>query len=236
MATNDGQDFNTLNDHSQTPAGELVEGADGGHDARPANLGWTGWLISGSFHVIVLTMFGLIYWAVKEQEVDTPPVRVATIERPTEVEKTPVEQSLTPTTDQPLDVPEVADKPSPINNLDQPEADFSRETDIESDVPKGREEATADIETGGQAAFLAMGAGPGAAGAFGARTGGGKSRGLRKYGGTRASEQSVTSALEWFRKHQDLDGKWDPTGYAKNCAEDPKCEPCLLYTSDAADE
>ena len=226
MATNDGQDFNTLNDHSQTPAGELVEGADGDHDARPANLGWTGWLISGSFHMIVLIMFGLIYWAVKEQEADTPPVRVATIERPTEVEKTPVEQSLTPTTDQPLDVPEVADKPSPISQLDLPiEVQSESENDSDNSIKKGREEAVADAEMGSLSAFMAIGPGGGGSGMFGSRKGGDKRRALGKYGASPGSENAVTSALEWFRKHQDLDGKWDPTGYAKNCAEDPKCEP-----------
>jgi len=224
MAKKDDQEFDDQVD-DQNPDGELVEGEEEG-DSRPANLGWTGWLISGTFHVIVLMLFGLIYWAVKEEEVDTPPVRVASIERPPEPEKKVEDTTLTPT-ELPLDVPDATvDKPSPISQLDLPvDVQAERETDSDNPIPKGREEAVADAEMGSQGAFMAIGAGGGGSGMFGSRTGGGKRRAIGKFGGSKGSESAVTAALEWFKRHQDPDGKWDPTNYPKNCTEDPKCEP-----------
>jgi hypothetical protein len=51
-------------------------------------------------------------------------------------------------------------------------------------------------------------------GSFGQRTGGGRKLLLKRYGGTKATEHSVDSALRWLAYHQETDGHWDAKKYA----------------------
>lgn len=53
---------------------------------------------------------------------------------------------------------------------------------------------------------MAIGAGGGAAGMFGNRTGGGKKRALAQNGGTKVSESAAVSSLTWFKQYLRSDG------------------------------
>jgi hypothetical protein len=199
-----------------------VSPADG--DPAPRSSGWAGWLISFSFHVLLLFILWGIYWVVKEPDTETAPVRVAMIDPPPKQEdKRKTERALDPQVE--LNVEAEADKPAPITALELPVEDSQREEDHDDPVPKGREEAVADSEMGGSGAFMAVGAGGGSAGMFGARAGGGKKRAVGKFGGSRASENAVDASLRWFKKHQSPTGCWEHVKYHVNCTEDPKCEP-----------
>jgi len=133
-----------------------------------------------------------------------------------------------------LDIESKSDTVAPITQLDLPDETSSREEENDSPVPKGREEAVADSEMGGQGAFMAIGAGGGGAGMFGSRTGGGRKRAVGRGGGSKGSESAVDAALRWFKKHQSPNGMWDAEKYFQNCTEDPKCEPGSLagYSAD----
>jgi hypothetical protein len=213
------QDYEDQNDEVLDE--EQLEGEE--EESKKGN-GWAGWLISGTFHILLLFIMWGIYWVVKDPDTETPPVRVATIDPPPKKEEKPKTERTLETKVE-LDVEADADKPAPITALELPVEDSEREEDQENPVPKGREEAVADSEMGGSGAFMAIGAGGGSAGMFGSRSGGGKKRAIGKFGGSRGSESAVDAALRWFKKHQSPNGVWDNEKYFTNCTEDPKCEP-----------
>jgi len=215
------QDYDDPNDEELLDEEQLEGEEDQG---KKGSLGWTGWLISGGFHALMLLIMMGIYWVVKEPVSETPPVRVVTIDPPPKKEEKPkMERQLE--TKVTLDVDAVSDKPNPITEVTVPVTDSEREEDSDNPNPKGREEAVADSEMGGQGAFMAIGAGGGSSGMFGSRSGGGRKRAIGKYGGSKGSESAVDAALRWFKKHQSPNGLWDAVNYYKNCTEDPKCEP-----------
>jgi Ca-activated chloride channel homolog len=82
-----------------------------------------------------------------------------------------------------------------------------------------------DMHMGGSGAFFAIGAGGGAAGMFGSRSGGGRKRAVGVGGGSKASESCVEASLRFLKKHQSADGSWDAVAYPANCTEMPQCEP-----------
>ncbi|MBA3708349.1 MAG: terpene cyclase/mutase family protein [Planctomycetes bacterium] len=203
---------------------EPVEDADDEGGQRRRGAGWAGWAISFCFHTLLIALMASIYFLVTVPEVDVPPVRVATIEPPPKKEEKPKEERTLQTEIQ-LEVEAESDHPNPISQLDLPVEISEREEESDSPVAKGREEAVADAETGGSGAFMAIGAGGGSAGMFGARSGGGKKRAVGRFGGSKGSESAVDASLRWFKKHQSPNGMWDFAAYPANCTEDPKCEP-----------
>jgi hypothetical protein len=210
----------TTEDPEELPPEQLEE--DDG-DTERGN-GWAGWLISGTFHVLLMFVMWGIYWVVKEPDVEVPPVRVATIDQPPKKEDKPkIERTLE--TQVELQVDADSNVPSPITEVQLPVEDTQREEEQDQPVAKGREEAVADSEMGGSGAFMAVGAGGGSAGMFGSRSGGGKKRAIGHFGGSRGSESAVDAALRWFKKHQSANGCWDHVNFFNNCTENPKCEP-----------
>jgi hypothetical protein len=184
-----------------------------------------GWGASAAVHISAIALMAGVYFAAKEMEKETPPVRVATIEAPPPKEDKKKEQrTLTEQVSLDVEAPE-SDNPSPVTALDVPVENAERETDNPSETPKGREEAVADAEMGGSGAFMAIGAGGGGSGMFGSRTGGGKKRAIGRGGGSKGSESAVDAALKWFKRHQSPDGSWVASSYWKNCTEGQKCEP-----------
>ena len=107
-------------------------------------------------------------------------------------------------------------------DLDVEVEEISTEDEEVSEVAeaKGREEAFLPRNRW-RRAFMAIGAGGGAAGAFGNRNGGGKAC-PQSFGGTRASESAVDAALRWFKRHQSM---WDIDGYPVNCTRWPQWSP-----------
>ncbi|MBA2482705.1 MAG: terpene cyclase/mutase family protein [Planctomycetes bacterium] len=197
---------------------------DAEQEARSMRGGWAGWLISVGFHLALIGVMSSIYFLVSVPEVDLPPVRIATIEPPPTPRETPKpERSLDVQVE--LEATSEAEIPTPISQLDLPVEVSEREEETDSPIAKGREEAVADSELGGSGAFMAVGAGGGSAGMFGARAGGGKKRAIGRFGGSKGSESAVDAALRWFKKHQSPSGAWDAEKHNQNCIEAPKCEP-----------
>jgi hypothetical protein len=48
---------------------------------------------------------------------------------------------------------------------------------------------------------------------------------LEKNGANKSSQKAVNDALEWFQKHQDPNGFWQPETYFNNCPVGTRCEP-----------
>jgi hypothetical protein len=198
-------------------------------DGQHKYAGVISWVVSGALHATMIMLMGTIYFLAKEPEQEIPPVRVQSIPSPPEKkeEKPKLERELLEPKVE-LDIAEQSDNPNPITQIEPVEDVTTREEETESDVAKGREEAVADSEMGGQGAFMAIGAGGGSAGMFGSRSGGGRKRAVGRGGGSKGSESAVDAALRWFKKHQSPNGMWDAEKYFQNCAEDPKCEPGSL--------
>ncbi|TVR43929.1 MAG: hypothetical protein EA402_08405, partial [Planctomycetota bacterium] len=102
----------------------------------------------------------------------------------------------------PLDVDETAPEGIAMAPLNPAKGPAPRDERL------GREEALSASESGGSGAFMAIGAGGGAAGMFGHRGGGGRWRALGIYGGSRASEGAVEAALRLFARIQEPQGHW----------------------------
>ncbi len=200
---------------------ELLE--EGEQEDQESNLGWTGWLISGGIHAILLII--LIYYVIgpKPEIFEPPATRVANIPPPPKEQEKPKERSLETKVE--INVVKDTETPSPITALDLPIETAQRDEDSDSPQPKGREEAVADSEMVGSGAFMAIGAGGGSSGMFGFRNGGGRKRAIGQHGGSRGSESAVEAGLRWLKKHQSPNGVWDVVNYPMNCTEDPKCEP-----------
>ncbi len=214
---------------------ELLEGEEqeGEEEDKEPN-GAIGWFISIGMHALFGLIFYYAVFAAKEKDQELPPMRVTTIDPPPKKdEKKDLERQIENKVE--INVATEADVAAPINNLDVPvEEKTTTEEDTEAEVNKGREEAVASSEMGSTGAFMAIGAGGGAAGMFGNRNGGGKRRALAKGGGSRASESAVDAALRWFKRHQSPNGMWDVEKYPVNCTEAPKCEPGVQHKASDA--
>jgi len=187
--------------------------------------GFSGWLISGAFHVLMLLIMYGIYWVIKVPDNETPPVRpnlIASPEKKPTVPK-PVVPDLkhaeveidsdvvAPTAPQVVDLPD----PTPSTQDDSPDA-----------TPRGDPSEVADSALADNAGlYSSIGAGGDAKGLYGLRNGhGGDHRGGPN-GPPPGTGPHIDSALRWFKKHQSANGMWDAVNFYKNCSEDLKCEP-----------
>jgi len=195
-------------------------------EERERNAAIAGWGTSLALHAVVLIILGVIAVATNLLT-DAPPTRTANIEPP----PPPPEEERELRDLNPVDteIEAEVEVETPVVTTVEVEVEEIQTEDeevTEDAVAKGREEAKSTAETGGTGAFMAIGGGGGASGAFGNRTGGGKKRALGQYGGSRASESAVEAALRWFKRHQSPNGMWDVDGYPVNCTvPGPKCEP-----------
>ncbi len=191
-----------------------------------------GWTISSMTHLLFLLIFGfVVYIQQMETSTELPPMRVSIIEEPKPQPKTrdliPQDNLITIVTPQ-----EEVENPV-ITNIDLPVDVHNTESDQNS-TAQGREEAVSDAELGGHAAFLNIGAGSGAAGMLGNRTGLGKQRARGQLGSqSRAVDGGIDAGLRWLKRHQSPNGSWDAVDYVKNCEENPKCEPGTQQAGDA---
>ena len=97
--------------------------------------------------------------------------------------------------------------------------------EVTPDIPKGTDlNNLTNMHLNAASINAAIGAGGGAAGAYGERTGKGS---LVREGGSEGTEEAVRAALEWLRRHQNADGSWSSNDFTKNCKKvcknkDPK--------------
>jgi hypothetical protein len=213
------QDYEDRNDEA------LDEQAQEGEDEQKKPAGWAGWLISGTFHVLLLAVLTTVYWVIKNVDEDKVPLRSVKLDPPQQKqERQKPDRTIVAKLE--LENPVESEVPNPHSEVELPTVEVSTtEDELDTDQRKGREEAVADSEMGSQAFFAAIGAGGGASGLFGNRTGGNRHRSVSREGGSRGSENGVEAALRWFKKHQSPNGQWDAVRYPINCTEDQKCEP-----------
>ncbi len=168
------------------------------------------WVISGSFHALVILLISLIGYAVlMSNEPDT--VIVTNLEKqkePPKVEEVK-ERTIIP---QPTPVPEseiVTDQPSIVTHEEVEIADHV-ETADNSDAGETRgQDGISDVWLGGSGTVAAIGLGGGGGGAFGRPNGkGGRLRRAIRGGGGKGTESAVDKALEWLARHQSADGSW----------------------------
>ena len=124
------------------------------------------WIMSLAVHGMLLLIMGAIYFGANLPD-DPPPIRITYQDQPPAIiDKKEKPRELE---EKPLDVedPVLSDDPQ-VTTLDIEVEPVETEDTIEEEPtePKGREEANADVETGGAAAFMAMGAGGGASEEF----------------------------------------------------------------------
>lgn len=169
------------------------------------------WVLSGSFHALLLLLLTLIGMAVmrhNEKEV----VIVTNLEKRPEVqqEEKKLERDVfkNPT---PVDLPEVVADQAQVVTHEEVEVAEHAETPNESDAADTRgENGLTDVFLGGSGTSAAIGVGGGGGGAYGRPTGGGgRLRRAIAGGGGKATESAVDKALEWLARHQEADGHWD---------------------------
>jgi len=214
---------------SEFPEDELVDDLEdeaGDLEERERNAALAGWGTSLALHALVMLILGVVAVATSLLT-ETPPVRTANVDPPPPPpEEDRQLRELTPTDTEVVDEVEIENPLVTQVEIEVEEIQTEEEEISEISEVKGRKEAKSSAEAGGAAAFLAMGGGGASSGAFGNRSGSGKKRALGRYGGSRASESAVESALRWFKRHQSPSGMWDVDGYPINCTVDgPKCEP-----------
>ena len=215
---------------TQEPANAITDNADQAEagdvsQRRKAagTTGFSGWLISGAFHVLMLLLMYGIYWVVKAPSNETPPVRPnlfmapekkPPVTKPVLLDKKPIpietdSEVVTPET------PQIVENIEPVPSTQENEVD---------PTPRGDPNEIADSALGGPGLLSTIGLESSSKGLFGPRGKGGPRRGGPN-GPPPGTTVHVDSALRWFKKHQSANGMWDAVNFYRNCTEDPKCEP-----------
>ncbi len=186
------------------------------------------WVISGTFHVLVILLISLIGYAVLRDTGDDS-IIVTDLEKakppeydekkPRDVFKNPVNLD--------SDLPPVE---NPVVTHEEVEVADHNETDNDMDdaQAQGDENAISDVPLGGTGTVAAIGLGGGGGGCFGHRGVGGRRRLAMRGGGGKATESAVDAALRWLANHQEADGHWDVVKYGGKNADMANCGLALL--------
>ncbi len=214
---------------------ETTEGVVDAGAAAGASRGWVGWLMSGSFHAVLLLLMWCIYWVIRPPEVEVPGVRTQ-MEPAQKTPEVPLKRTIDPQVE--IQVPVDAEVVAPVATLDVEVEPEQTPNDLPTASAQGDPMDVAQSEMGGPGLTGAIGVGGPPMGKYGQRKGGHK-RAVSQGGGGPRSERAVNAALRWFKNHQSPNGKWDTVGYYRNCTDNPKCEPgivdhCSVEGSDVA--
>jgi len=174
-------------------------------------------LISGALHFVIFLIVAAIPWSIFGQGGDQNVN--ASIEQAPEPE---IEEPEEP--EEEIEEEETEEEPI----IEDFEVSDHNETDTNEEFEQSEGDPTmnSDSPFDSNNANSLLGIGGGAGGKYGGRFGG--KRNLRA-GGGKGTEQAIKDGLEWLKKHQDGDGKWDcdefmkhdPTGDATDGAGDP---------------
>ncbi|WP_372370876.1 prenyltransferase/squalene oxidase repeat-containing protein [Candidatus Uabimicrobium sp. HlEnr_7] len=179
------------------------------------------WLISIVFHAILALLTTLAVIASKKAEVkDSYPVEVYTVEKKEVVLKPKIrEEKIKDTKPVPTDEPVIED---PV--VKEVEISDHHETDSNEDQETAKGEVQAAANSPFKSVFdnSNIGAGGGGGGYFGQRIGGGRRNLVKRGGGSDLTESAVKAGLEWLKRHQSSDGRWDTDTYTSQCGKNPK--------------
>jgi hypothetical protein len=184
------------------------------------------WLISIVAHFILVLIFMTIVYAMPPDKVELrvvseieeieedvyDPEKERDIEKIQEVRE-PVQD---PTEDPQIEKDAVDDANETDNNEITEEFKAENPSDFHADNP---------FEAQGFNTSMGVGGNVGGGGSFGGRRGGNKERRARGGGGGKDTESAVTAGLEWLKRHQDTDGKWDSDGWQNHCDENARKDP-----------
>lgn len=193
------------------------------------------WLLSIGSHAAVVAMMAAIVYARVEDTDEHAPIRIDP-PAPLVKEKLPEVKHDVDPTDLNITVIDPVDKPEPLSQIIPSEDIPSNEESPLEDGSPGDQLAVSNIETGSTGAFMAIGASSQSSGMFSQRKGPGRNR-VGRDGTTtegKLREESILSALRWFRRHQSENGMWDVDQYQNNCRDGgAKCEPGVNQAGDA---
>lgn len=172
------------------------------------------WLISGSFHALLLLLITLIGMAILQDKNRNVVIvtDLAEKKKPDDTQELKEVDILKKPI--PIEAPEESEE-MPVVTHEEVEVAEVLETADDSDASDTfGEDGISDVFLGGSGTVAALGLGGGGGGAFGRPNGaGGRLRRAIRGGGGKATESAVDLALEWLARHQEADGHWDAKKY-----------------------
>ncbi|MGD2017373.1 MAG: terpene cyclase/mutase family protein [Planctomycetota bacterium] len=168
-------------------------------------------LISAALHFVMFLIVAAIPWSIFEQSKD-------------QNMQASIEQAPEPEIEEPEEPEEEIEEETEEEPIIE---DFEVSDHNETDTNEEFEQSEGDPTMNSDSPFdknnsnSLLGIGGGAGGKYGGRFGG--KRNLRA-GGGKGTEQAIKDGLEWLKKHQDEDGKWDCDEFMKHDPSSDKCD------------
>lgn len=167
------------------------------------------WVVSGSFHALLLLLITLIGMAVFRAQ---PGEAIYTVEIKKDEPPKYEEKKLTHVFEQPVPVevnlPPV-EQQVVYHEFVEPSEFVETEDDAQEHAARGDEKAISDVDFKGISISASIGVGGPSGGMHGTRGLGMRRRMLHEGGGTPGTESAVLKALDWLARHQEADGHWD---------------------------
>lgn len=186
-------------------------------------------LIAVLLHVAVIAVASIMYYAHESAQDDSVSTEISVNQS-----QSKLEDIKPPDIVDREQVPKVQDQDIPPSDLQEFNPDANEDPEQGDPTDPNSEEELTQLPSGDTTGGSAIGVnGPGHFGLKPSATGG-RRPGAGKYGsrfgrgngpggaGGRVNE-AVTAGLEWLRKHQDEDGKWDSDGFMKHDVEGDAC-------------